>query len=89
MNCTQITCPAVPALGITRPIIRYASSEANARKVREQLVTLTGVKKKDILIQPLYINPGKDDMLQYMNDAEARHDGQAITCWFQPVPKAK
>ena len=83
MNAWTVSCPD----GDGGAIVRYTSNEAAARKVRQQLVDEVGAKKRGISIAPLYIVPGKDELIAFLNGVEQRHDGREIATYYQPEKK--
>lgn len=47
---------------------RYASTNADARSTREQLVDLSGAKKKEFEIEQIDVSLAKPDLLEFIND---------------------
>ena len=82
MNAWIITAPVASV-----SIRRFTGDEAAARKVRQQLMEELGLKKSQISIDPLYVEPSKGEMLAFLNSMEQRHDGKTITTYFPKTEK--
>ena len=54
------------------PVRRYAGSEAEARKVRMDLMTEFSMKRSAIEIAPVDIPTSKGDLLVFLNDRKSR-----------------
>jgi len=69
-------CYTVKALGKdARPVgIRYAGTAADAKTTREELMTVFGLNKKDVVIDTAVIETQKDDLLVFINDLLRKQD---------------
>jgi hypothetical protein len=50
----------------------FAPSEAEARATRASLMETYGLKRKDILVEPVEIPTTKAELLRWLNDGGAR-----------------
>jgi hypothetical protein len=71
MRCYLVTAKANDDQVLGR---RIASTNADARAVREDLMETFGVKKKDVEIENHEVPVAKPDLLSYINDLLAHND---------------
>lgn len=65
MRCYLVTGPGAK---------RYASTNADARATRDQLVEQLGCKKKDVEIEQTDVPTAKAELLEFINDLCAETD---------------
>lgn len=68
MRCYLVTGPGAK---------RYASTNADARATRDQLVEQLGVKKKDVDIEQVDVPTAKAELLEFINGLCAELDEKA------------
>lgn len=68
MRCYLVTGPGAK---------RYASTNADARATRDELVEQLGVKKKDVDIEQVDVPTAKAELLEFINGLCAELDEKA------------
>lgn len=57
--------------------LRFAKSVAHARELRDELVELTGCRKKDVSIdEQVELPTKKDELIDFLNELLAEYDGE-------------
>ena len=70
MNLWQVSLP-----GKCR---RFVASQADGREMRELFLQEYGVKKKDVIVEPVSVPTKKEDLIAYLNEAYASIDAAGV-----------
>jgi len=62
MRCYTVTTRTSP------PLKRFAGTQADAKKTRDQLMVDADVKKKDVVIEETEVPVAKAALIQFLND---------------------